>query len=609
VEHPLEPFLRVSPSLFALADPLSGQFRWLSPQWEQLLGWPLEDLAGAPFIDFVHPEDVESTLQATAQLNTGLTVVDFYNRYRASDGSWRSLRWFARVHDGTIYAVAHDVSHTPYAFGQFEEHRRLLSFFEELSGLGHWSLDLRHDTLYWSPRVFKLHGLDSSAPQPTLEETVEFYHPEDRARAFAAMKQGIVEGEPVDFEHRIVTATGEHKWVHIRGQVRQESDGTPVSFFGVIQDITQRRLRTEAQAERVQGVATLTAGIAHELNNPLTSVMANLELLDESLRGAEVVETSTLRRMVANSLKSAEQVARIIRDLRALTSPREQPAAVLNVSDLIETALNMTRAELRKTCRIETDLHPTASILGVESELLQVLVNIIQNARYALLGQTKGLLSIRVWHETPEYVTVEIGDNGPGVPSESVPRLFEPFYTTKPIGEGTGLGLYVSHNIVEKHGGTLKVESTPGRTLFSMALPARATSASASGMPARPHVLVVDDDPSISSVIEQILEADIDVETSTDAESALLRLRYRTYDALVTDIGMPGASGWELLREVRRTHPLLYEASLVCTGAHDTAPPDLEDRPVLLKPFSLRTLRTAVHALLAKNGSATPSSP
>ena len=234
---------------------VDGYFHWLSPQWETQLGWTRQELMSRPFVDFVHPDDVEATLAEVGTLSRGVPTLHFSNRYRHREGSWRWLEWVARPDpDGNLYASARDVTRLRESAADSRRQLELLRLAEEIGQIGHWRVQLDQEQIYWSDQVYRIHGRDPESFTPTLSSGIEAYHPDDRERVSECVQRAIKQQEMFDFQLRLIRADGEERLVHSMGRPEVDARGKVIALFGVFQDITERHRellrRNEELAER-----------------------------------------------------------------------------------------------------------------------------------------------------------------------------------------------------------------------------------------------------------------------------------------------------------------------------------------------------------------------
>jgi len=374
------------------------------------------------------------------------------------------------------------------------------------------------------------------------------------------------------------------------------------------------------QTEKLAATGQLLAGIAHELNNPLTVVKGRATLLRQRLGG------HPLAAPLEKIEEAAERCARIVRNFLAMARQLKPERRAVDVNRVVREAIELLAYQLRVD-EVDVALRLAADVPSVcadPHQLHQVAVNLISNAHHAM-RQTPlpRRVTITTRHDAPRRrVTLTVEDSGPGVPPEIQQRIFEPFFTTKPLGEGTGLGLSLCRGIVEKHGGTIRVVGgRDGGAGFEVELPVD-VPAESDGSPA-PHVapgggraiLVVDDEPDVAGLIAELLAVDGHrVDTVLNGAAALASIDHRQYDAIVCDLRMPVLDGRGLYNALQRRNGSLCRRIVFLTG--DTLSAEaarfLEDTgaPTLIKPFDPEGLRKVIAQTLSSNetgGSPDPS--
>jgi PAS domain S-box-containing protein len=382
-----------------------------------------------------------------------------------------------------------------------------------------------------------------------------------------------------------------------------------------VRDVSDRR-HAEAAA-RLAGIGTLAAGVAHEINNPLAYVLTNLAWLREQL-DTPGAPPDALRQAAEEAHGGAERVRDIVHQLRLFARPDERVGPI-DVAAAARSALTLARNEIRHRAALVTRLGDVPPVLGNENRLAQVFLNLLTNAAQAIPDGHADRNEIRLEVRAGEEGTVvaEVSDSGAGIPEEIRAHLFEPFLTTKAVGRGMGLGLFVCHGIVAGMGGRIEVEPRAGAgTIFRLVLPA--AEAEARGEPAVPRpapparrgrVLVLDDDERVAGALRRILEREHRVDVLTDARDALARVRAgEAWDVVFCDLMMPDMSGAEWFEEVRRADPALASRVVFVTGGAftDAAREFLGRVPNarLEKPFAPDEVRAAVAERLAGDGRA-----
>jgi PAS domain S-box-containing protein len=402
----------------------------------------------------------------------------------------------------------------------------------------------------------------------------------------------------------------------------RSSDGTLLGYSSVNRDVTERR-RAEAElrrvrerlalADRMASVGTLASGVAHEINNPLASVIANLGAAREvaaSLASAPADLGEALR----EARDAAERVRRIVGELR--TFSRSDEATVrepVDVRQVLDAAVSLARHEIRHRARVVKDYGEVPPVHANEGRLAQAFLNLIVNAAQAIPEGRADANEIRVTaHQIDGHVRVDVSDTGTGIPPEHLGRIFDPFFTTKPVGVGTGLGLSICHGIVTSLNGEIRVDSAPGKgSTFTVLLPGRKPRPSPLTPPPsapgpagrRGRVLVVDDEPPLAASLRRVLGRDHDVVTVASGKAALdLVLGGSRFDVILCDLMMPEITGMDLFERLAKDAPEAARVMVFMTGGAFTprAHAFLDDpsRRRIYKPFDPEGLRALVRELV-----------
>jgi PAS domain S-box-containing protein len=433
---------------------------------------------------------------------------------------------------------------------------------------------------YVNPRFLRLLGYDRFEE---LADRVpsEFIHPDDRA-ALPDRKRLVYGADRPTPTHEYRVRRRDGRYIVVEcSSIRIEFEGSP-AMLTFARDITERK-ETQAQliqTDRMATIGTLAAGVAHELNNPLTYVLLNLSTLDRELE--QIVDDPDKRDRVRSRLatlqEGAERMASIVRDLRSFCRPNTPSPMPVDMRQVLESSINMAMNELKDRARLVRDYGPVPPVVGDAARLGQVFLNLLLNAAQSLTDGSRKDHEVRVVlrADGPDRVRVEISDTGHGIAPEIIDRIFEPFFTTKPVGIGTGLGLSICQSIVASMNGQLTVESETGRgTTFRVLLPLPvatpalhddATTAEPSGTAAR--VLVVDDESAIAVALKKLLELDHEVTAVTTGDQALrLLLDGSNFDVILCDVLMPGTSGIDVYRQLETKKPEVAERIIFMTGA------------------------------------------
>jgi PAS domain S-box-containing protein len=395
-------------------------------------------------------------------------------------------------------------------------------------------------------------------------------------------------------------------------------------------DVSERRhLQARlALADRMISVGTLASGVAHELNNPLAYVNANLAFLADRMAriaarlggAAALPEEDDLAAQVVEALKDArsgvERMRVIVRDMKTFSRPEDAHAQPVDLSRVLDSCVNMAWSELRRRARVERQFSDVPPVLGSEAQLGQVFLNLLVNAAQAIdEGDPDGnavTIATRVLDDG--RVAVEIRDTGSGIAPTHLPRIFDPFFTTKPPGVGTGLGLSICHGVVTSLGGEIQVETGRGRgSTFRVILRAAEPNGALTPAPFLPpalprsRILVVDDEPLVCGALRRTLDREHEVVVVGSARAALARISAgESFDLVLADLLMPEMTGMDLYRAVLRDQPAIAARMVFLTGGAFTpvAREFLDTEPVewIEKPFELSALRAVLARRLGGAG-------
>jgi PAS domain S-box-containing protein len=408
--------------------------------------------------------------------------------------------------------------------------------------------------------------------------------------------------------------------------IRSES-GQPDHFIVQVEDLTERKQLQQKLmlADRLASAGALAGGVAHEVNNPLACVIANLETIDAEIRGSGAGARSEavprLLELIGEAREGAERVRKIVRDLHLFARGGAERRVAIDVVEVMEAALRLTANEIRHRARVVRELASVPPVEGDAGQLSQVFIKLLMNAVQALPeGRADAhLVTVRTHTDARGRAVVEVQDTGRGIAADELEHIFEPFFTTRAVGQGPGLGLSVVHGIVSSMGGEIAAESAigAGTTIRMILPPARAAAAAKEAPPppaptpvapaapaGRPRVLVVDDDVMVGRVVGRVLQEENDVTVVTSGETALETLSRERFDVIVSDLMMPQMTGMDLHAALRERSPDQAERMLFMTGGAFTraAREFLESVASLWieKPINSNTLRELVRRLASR---------
>jgi two-component system, cell cycle sensor histidine kinase and response regulator CckA len=414
--------------------------------------------------------------------------------------------------------------------------------------------------------------------------------------------------------------------------VRDDSGGI-VNFISIYRDITvevslERQLR---QVQKLESIGTLAGGIAHDFNNILTAIIGFTEMAVSA-----VSQNDPLRRNLNYVLKASHRATDLVKQILAFTRQDEQEREAVKVAPIVEEALKLLRASLPTTIEIRQDITAHSMVLADPTQIHQILMNLCTNAGQAMRA-SRGVLNVRLRQtqvgtdlfspifsdlQPGFYLELTVSDTGCGMSAATLERIFDPYFTTKEPGEGTGLGLAVVQSIVKNHGGTITAESEPGKgSSFHVFLPAIKEDVepiyTAQIRPMLPgeneRILFVDDEELLASLGKQVLEAlGYSVVIQTNGLEALetFRLRPYAFDLVITDMTMPGLTGRELAGEVMAIRPEI--PIILCTGYSESIDQktamEAGIRGFIMKPMLIRELSDLIRKVLKEKDEPGPVS-
>lgn len=450
-----------------------------------------------------------------------------------------------------------------------------------------------------------------------IESTLEFFlDPKDReAYLSALMPTGSLNDYPVQFRRgdgSIMHGLTSARVTDYKGEDVIVSSTRDISDQLAMQAELELQKNIAHQNEKLSALGELLAGVAHELNNPLSIVVGYALMLQDK------IEDPKQKQRIERIGQAAERCAKIVKMFLAMA--RQRPTRIDNccLNDTLSTALDVAGYGLKSAgAKIELHLDPKLPLVAADrDQIAQVFTNLIVNAEHALsgLGEKARLDLSSSYDKTTNEVVIKVKDNGAGVPTEVKARIFEPFFTTKDVGVGTGVGLAFSHRIITSHGGTLTLQSTPGKgATFFIRLQAVAASANSvvatcekSAKPGGKRILIVDDEVGVAQLIRDILETKhYDVSVEHDPRSALKLLKTQEFDGILSDMKMPGLDGRTFFKRAADTNPVHARCFAFITG--DTMSSDVAKFfentgvPYLEKPVSPTELVTLVEHLCDQN--------
>ena len=481
--------------------------------------------------------------------------------------------------------------------------RPRLDDVEMLAGLGTWTWDVARNELAWSSGLRRILGIGDEI-DATFERWLACVHPDDLSTVKSYFTRLKRDAGVHAIEYRVVEGAA-IRTIHARA--RSTATGEAMAVIGVDQDITATK-ETAARvvfSDRMVAIGTLAGGVAHEINNPLAIISANVMLVSD---GADLS-------LLDEAQRAVDRIRSIVRGLSAFSRSTDDQRRSIALARVLDLAISLTGGAIRHRARIVTELEPVPWVRADEARLGQVFINLLVNAMEAIPEGNPHQHEVRIRTRTDAagWAIVEFSDTGDGIASDVQPRVFDPFFTTKPVGQGTGLGLSICHGIVRSLGGDLTFRTLRGQgTTFSVALPPSETPAMHAPPTApvatvgirRGAILIVDDEVLFASSLRRLLAAEHDVTIAASGRDALELIQRDDvrFDVILCDLMMPEMTGAELHAALDEVNPALTERMIFITGgAFSPASQAFLDRVpnrCFEKPCDIGLLRAAVRAVV-----------
>jgi PAS domain S-box-containing protein len=567
-------------------------------------GHDVSDIVGTTALSYVSPEDrarYEAAFERawTTGESEALTFKTVGDQYLET--TFVPLKQGSQV----VFMMGSntDVTERRHAEAARRESERRLHHAIKASGMGTW--EIRHGVITWDDALCQIFGVRPEDAPHSVPEFLAMVHPEDRELVSRIVARHRETGVYDDFEHRLVRPSGEVRQVISRGTPIHDEGGSAIGFLGGVFDITaQKKLEAQLhQAQKMEAVGQLTAGVAHNFNNALSVIIHNAALCRD---GADAQTAEQLAEIEYAAQRAAEMVRQLMIFARADTHARRAP---MDLVRSVRRTLEMCRRTMDPRIALElTTAAEVPSIEGNPGQIEQVLLNICLNARDAMESARtpSPRVAIHIEPARADEVRIRITDNGPGMTDEIRARVFEPFFTTKDVGRGTGLGLAMAYSIIADHRGRIDCETRPGQgATFEINLPVSPVELPAStdgGGVVRggtETVLLIDDDNAVRRALREILtRSGYSVIEATDGANgvAVFEREQLRIDLVVLDRSMPKLSGDAVLERLEALETGI--PVILLSGHPGSAGGGGRSAAVLSKPTDRTTLLRTVREVL-----------
>ncbi len=605
----------------------NGNFLEVNSTWLDVLGYTKEEVIGENFGDFLHPDwkghfkenfprfkavgEVLGVEFEMIKKNGSPILVSFHGKIgRDKNGKFQQT-----------HCIFQDITTSRMLQEESEKNKTILLEAEKLARFGGWQWDIETDIWTLSENWLNIHGVTN--PFLTTDELLKIVHQNDVQKIQNALKGVIEKGRIYDIEHQIVDqTTGELKYIHAVGDARRDESGKVSKVYGAAQDITERKHLEERvlQAQKMESIGNLAGGIAHDFNNILYPIVGMSEMLMEDLP-----KDSTEHENAGEIFKAGLRGSDLVKQILSFSRQDEHKVLPVRFQQVLKEVLKLSRSTIPVNIELMASIQNDCGlILADPTQLHQVAMNLITNAYHAV-GQTDGKIEI-VLEEVDiktdshlslpsgRYALLKVSDDGIGIPSHLIDKVFEPYFTTKEKGRGTGLGLSVVFGIIKEHNGDIRVHSDVGKgTVFSVYLPLMEKSDEGFvdekieiAQSGNERILLVDDEKSVAQLEAQMLERlGYKVTSQTDSLAALKIFQSDpfAFDLVITDMTMPHMTGDKLaqiLLTIRAEIPII-----VCTGFSEKMNKERAEhygiKGLLMKPVMKSDLAKTVRKVLDEN--------
>lgn len=478
-----ETFFNLNLDLACIAS-AEAKFLKINSAWEATLGYTQEEMLSTSYLDFVHPEDLKNTLHEVEKLTKGQTVINFQNRYRCKDGSYRWLDWNASPSKGEplVYAIARDITESKKAKDDLRQREIELNEAQRMAHVGSWTLDVATNRVFWTEELYRMYGLDPKLPPPDYSFHQTLFTKDSWEKLSSNLALTVKEGIPYELELEFITVDGKKGWMLVRGEAHKNTSGDIVMLRGMAQDISEIKKAQEKIHSQNSELNALNASkdkffsiISHDLRSPFTGFLSLTQLLAEQFDNMTLLEIKEFHQKM---LKSANNLYRLLDNL--LTWSRMQRGMMefhpekLILSDLIKNILDsLNEVYVQKNIKITKEIGNATHIYADNAMINSVLRNLLSNA--IKFTPANGNISIYA-QERENDSLISIQDSGIGISPETLDKLFKiDQKVSRPGTEGessTGLGLLLCKDFIDKHNGKIWAESVAGKgSTFYLSLP------------------------------------------------------------------------------------------------------------------------------------------
>ncbi|MCP3943061.1 MAG: transporter substrate-binding domain-containing protein [Desulfobacteraceae bacterium] len=568
----------------------NGNFLDVNATWLSVIGYEKHEVIGKNFGDFLHPDWKEHFKENFPRFKAAGEVLGVEFEIQKKDGTFILVTFHGKIAKDKdsnfqqIHCIFQNITDSRKAQKESEKNKIMLMKAEKLAGLGGWQWDIKNDIWSMSENWQDLHGCSNSFL--SSKKILKIIYPPDILKVQKAFDSVVESGGGYEIEYRIIDqTTGKIKHIRSNGEASLDESGKVVKMFGSAQDITERKnLETKViQAQKMESIGNLAGGIAHDFNNLLFPIIGNAELLMEDLP-LDSSEYENAQEIFTAGKRGAD----LIKQILSFSRQEEHKRIPLKIQRILKEVLKLVRSSIPVNIEIIDTIQTDCGLMMADPiQLHQIVMNLVTNAYHAV-EDTNGKIEVMLKEIKLEvdmyqdislpsgrYAMLSVSDNGTGIARDVLDRVFEPYFTTKEKGRGTGLGLSVAFGLVKDHGGDITVYSEVGKgTNFKVYLPLMEKTSDVESVktedklvPGNERILLVDDERSIVQIEAKILERlGYKVTSRLDSMEALKAFQAEplSYDLVITDMTMPNMTGDQLVGKIlaiRSNIPVI-----ICTG-------------------------------------------